>query len=1035
MIEGISRQFLNPDNRYRGKPFWAWNGKLDRDELIRQIHIIKDMGFGGFFMHSRVGLATEYMGGEWMDLIGACADEAAGLGLEAWLYDEDRWPSGTAGGMVTQYPEYRLKFLSLQVIPMEQFRWEEGVVAAFSCGLEGVSFFDCHRIFPENAPEPSAGRSALLFKVVEAAKSGFYNGYTYVDTLNGEATAKFIELTHEKYRKWFGQRFGKDLIGIFTDEPHRGALLDGFSTGLTNGQWCLPWTYTLFDEFRRKYGYDLMDRLPELFLKPGGIAVSQVKWNYVELLQQMFLDNYAKPIHQWCKENNLLLTGHVLHEDSLTAQTAMCGSVMRYYEHMDVPGVDVLTENNSCFWIVKQLASAARQLGQSELLSELYGCTGWHMGFEGHKNVGDWQALLGINVRCQHLLWYTMEGEAKRDCPGSIFYQSAWWRDYAFVETYFSRIGLAMSQGERKCEVLVINPVESVWCQVYCGWSSNLSTLSEPVKDLERQYAELFTWLSESRIDFDYADEEMLYRLWRVETDKEGRKALVVGKASYRLIIIAGMTTICSTTLEIVGKFIKAGGTVLFAGDPPGYVDALPSSEAIRLAHSAVHTAFDNESVLQTVMQTVQPDVMVTDTATGKPINDVWCQFRTDGSTCWLLALNINRRQSYGQVEIAVRAEGFVEEWRCDTGEQNRVQSRHYDGFNRFVTDFSAGGKRLFVLGPELRSLPYSVSWRETERRSLNGPFAYSLSEPNVCVLDFAEYSICGESWQKEQDILRIDRAVRDRFGMALRGGEMPQPWFSEGKPANPGGQIAIRFHFSINEKPAKRVLLGIERPELHSISINGRYISSDAVSGWWVDQCIKTLPVPDDFFVIGDNQIELDLHYSEDSGLEAIYLLGEFAVRLEGRMKTIEALPEMLLPGDLASHGLPFYSGAVLYNIPSQIRLEPDEHAFLCFGGMNAACVNVSAAEAGRKTIAWQPYEADITKPARVGAELNVETVLTRRNTFGPLHEIPWKAHGYSNGNFITDGDRYSEAYLLAPSGLPDEIWVSIRKEHLSDK
>lgn len=55
-------EFQKPSAAWRGKPFWSWNGRLELDELIRQIHVLKDMGMGGFFMHSRIGLATEYLG-------------------------------------------------------------------------------------------------------------------------------------------------------------------------------------------------------------------------------------------------------------------------------------------------------------------------------------------------------------------------------------------------------------------------------------------------------------------------------------------------------------------------------------------------------------------------------------------------------------------------------------------------------------------------------------------------------------------------------------------------------------------------------------------------------------------------------------------------------------------------------------------------------------------------------------------------------------------------------------------------------------
>ena len=41
--------------------------------------------------------------------------EAEKLNMRAWLYDEDRWPSGAAGGLVTKNKEFRIRYL----IPVE----------------------------------------------------------------------------------------------------------------------------------------------------------------------------------------------------------------------------------------------------------------------------------------------------------------------------------------------------------------------------------------------------------------------------------------------------------------------------------------------------------------------------------------------------------------------------------------------------------------------------------------------------------------------------------------------------------------------------------------------------------------------------------------------------------------------------------------------------------------------------------------------------------------------------------------------------
>src|SRR5699024_8334807 len=142
----------------------------------------------------------------------------------------------------------------------------------------------------------------------------------------------------------------------------------------------------------------------------------------------------------WCKEHGIVFTGHILHEDSLSIQTGLSGAMMRFYEYMDFPGIDDLTAHNNCYPAVIQCASAARQLGKPFVLGELCGCTGWDMPLSEFKRIGDWQALFGVNLRCPHLSWYTMEGEAKRDYPTSILHQNSWYKDWNGLETYFARI-------------------------------------------------------------------------------------------------------------------------------------------------------------------------------------------------------------------------------------------------------------------------------------------------------------------------------------------------------------------------------------------------------------------------------------------------------------------------------------------------------------------------------------------------------------------------------------------------------------------
>ena len=102
--------FENPDSRFRGLPFWAWNTDVTPEKVISQVAAFAEMGFGGFIIHSRKGLRTPYMGEHFMEMVALSIKEAKKLGLRVWLYDEDGWPSGSAGGKVTVEKKYRQKF-------------------------------------------------------------------------------------------------------------------------------------------------------------------------------------------------------------------------------------------------------------------------------------------------------------------------------------------------------------------------------------------------------------------------------------------------------------------------------------------------------------------------------------------------------------------------------------------------------------------------------------------------------------------------------------------------------------------------------------------------------------------------------------------------------------------------------------------------------------------------------------------------------------------------------------------------------------
>ena len=1016
-MNDMIKEFENPGMEWRGKPFWSWNGKLEKEELIRQIHIMKEMGLGGFFMHSRTGLITEYLGEEWFELINACADEAEKLGMESWLYDEDRWPSGTAGGMVTEHPEFRQKSIRLEVLKTNDFIWDEKYIGVWLCKLDNKTYSDLERVEKNSCICANDEKSVLAFSIEEMGRSNFYNGYTYVDTMNREATDYFLKITHDKYAEKCGERLGKSIKGIFTDEPHRGAVLDGFSMYCEDGEWRTPYTYVLFDEFKKRFGYDLIDYLPELFLIPEGKKVIQVKWHYIELLQQLFIENFAIPSREWCKKHNLILTGHVLHEDNLCAQTAMCGSMMRYYEHMDWPGVDVLSEGNKSFWIVKQLQSAARQLDRKWLLSELYGCTGWQMPFKGHKAVGDWQALFGINLRCHHLSWYSMQGEAKRDFPASILHQSPWYKEYESVETYFSRFGMLMAQGEPLCDVLVINSVESVWSQVHVGWSSILIAQDDNVKKLQQDYEDLFYWLLTSQIDFDYGDEEMMSRLSKVENDNGNGVKLCVGKMKYKTVVIGQLTTIRSTTLKILEEFAKNGGKVIFAGDVPKYVDAVESDTVNDNLDIMELVPFEKKPLVKAVKNSITAAVEIINTESGETYSDIFSQVRRTDEELIFAALNVNREEGHKNVTIRIKGSGIVEEWDCLNGIQAQIDTVNENGWLEFKADFLPAGEKIYILKKE-SSAAIECKYKKAKEIEICGPFDYKLEDPNICVLDLAEWKIeSDKEWKPLTEVLKIDQAVRNKFDLPLRSGEMLQPWYVAKNGIDKFQKIDLKFYFNIETMPEK-IDLVLEEASNYIVKVNGKELKLENVKQDWIDKAFYRTEIPKDYLLNGVNEIQLETLFTANSNIEAIYLLGDFGVELDAIKKTLTKLPAKVTVGDLTMQRMPFYSGGITYFVElPDINIVKNSRVNLKLNKLSAACAVIDI-KGKEKIIGWDPYKADITE-IRSEERIAVKAILTRRNTFGPLHQLDDNVISYGPTNFITDGEKFTNEYILYPSGL----------------
>lgn len=981
-MDDLIQNFEDPPIEYRAKPFWAWNGKLEETELLRQIDTFQKMGFGGFFMHSRTGLETGYLSEEWFALTDACAREAFAKGMEPWLYDEDRWPSGSAGGLVTREGKYRRKYLTLT---LDEERNSQPPLAEFGAVCKGLSLSPGYRQLLPGAAL-GEGERRLTFRLHTMAPQSVYNGFADADRISREATERFLDITHRQYQHRCGAF--SHICGIFTDEPHRGMVFSEFSDGGEDKNWSLPWTDDLPQMFEARYQEQLLPRLPELFLQLSGEKVAKIKWQYMELLQELFEDRFLRPIQTWAHSCGKKTTGHFLHEDSLTAQAVPTGSLMRCYAYLDEPGMDNLTEGNFTPWAVKQLESAARQLGKEKKLSELYGGTGWQMSFPDYKYVGDWQTILGINVRCPHLAWYTMAGQAKRDYPGSFLHQATWWQEYEALESYFARLSCLVSQGTPVCDTLVLHPVESLWYQIRPGWAEGLDAADPSIQRLEKHFKTLFHWLMASQVDFDYGDEGLLERYAAVSGS-----TLRVGKMVYRRLILSGCPCIRESTYRLICQFQNAGGEVVCIGQPPQYIAGAADDRCRRLGR---YIPMNKKSAMA-YFQSIPKPVSIGDASAQEML---YLQTRQTGQGLFALLWNKSRTKSLHQVPIHI-PEGFSAQlWDCGVGERRQLETP-------LCLDFAPGQERVLYLSNQKKQEKFLTkpSLGEPVCPRLTG---YRLDEPNVLPLDRAALYLEGRLLSEEGEILCLDRQLRLALGLETRSGESVQPWARAGETPM-RVPIKLRWRVTMEKIPQEPIRLAMEPLPEAALWINGIPVPLEETGDRWVDSCFRVCPLPREVWKQGENILELTGCYGADCGLEAMFLLGQFGVWLREGRPHIGALPPHLHPGNLVSQGLPFYGGKVRYDYAaiSQGRY------LLKMPKIGGACAVARWGNQSRPLL-W-PWQ-EVTLSLEAGQEWTLEVVLTRRNTFGPLHQFPRK-QPYIAPDSFENGT--APDYSLYPTGL----------------
>jgi hypothetical protein len=1003
-FEQLISEFSAPSAEYRPAPFWVWNKDVSRSDIDRTLHEYKDAGFGGVFLHPRYGLLTEYLSPEWFELVKYSVEVAGKLDLRLWIYDENSYPSGFAGGYVNeQMPEsfnqgVRLVPEVMSILTIDKnkrikyvFKKEEG---------------KWQNITATASAETGSAGEFIVLKLEDYERSAWYGGYSYVDLLVKGVTEKFIDITFTGYKKSVGDEFGKTVMGIFSDEPHVSTDVEG----------AIRWTPDLASHFRELQGYDLEPDMISLLDETGNWM--KTRHDYYATILDMFINRWSVPMSSFCRENNLSWTGH--YWDHAWPAPAEGPDNMAMYAYHQVPGIDLLYNSQVIrpdqfgnIRVVKELSSAANQFGRQRALCEMYGGSGWEFRFEEMKRNGDWAYVLGVNFMNQHLSYMSLAGDRKFDYPQSFGPYAPYWKQYHYQNDYFGRLSAALSSGKQINRILILEPTTTAWMY----FSPDTNRVNKRFKEINPAFRGMLSLLEENRIEYDLGSEHIIREYGRISG-----KTFCVNKSSYDLVIVPDvMDNLEPSTYDLLRKYVSNGGRVLQIGEGAKYLAAEPSEKLAELASEKtwIKSPLLTGEIIDTLLS--DPDLNVAVTGSGLLFHHR--RRLQDGE---LVFFSNFSPDSISSAEVTIKG-ASVEELSPETGKEVPLYYTKSGDKVTFHLKLSPSGSFMVYVFKD-KVVKSANEDREKVRRPVSGSETeISRTGPNILNLDYLKLKI-GNGPETEMYFKHASDSVYRYFGF-VNG----NPWFRSSqfrteildkeKNYKKGDRFEVSYNFEIGEGVRyEGMKLVVERPWLYTVTLNGVLIQP--VKGeYWLDP---------DFYIFdvekqlkrGNNTVSLVADpFSVNCETEPVYILGNFGLE-PASVGWKMAAPAHLSFGSWKAQGMPFYGQSVKYTKRVNVIKSGNFELELPAWSGTVAAVKVNSKEVG--IIYSKPYV--LTTKLNPG-ENSIEIFVTGslKNTLGPHHVRYPDGVGGRPANFINAPDKQPDgnSYSLIDYGLMEDFKI----------
>ncbi|HBL77151.1 MAG: hypothetical protein A2W90_18725 [Bacteroidetes bacterium GWF2_42_66] len=962
--EQLISVFPDPPSEYRSAPFWVWNNDVSKEDIDRTLNDYKEAGIGGAFIHPRYGLMTEYLSDEWFDLVKYARDVAKKLDMKLWIYDENSFPSGFAGGHVNeQMPESYNQGSSLSAVEMSKLSLDENQRVKYVFKNGNGEWQD---ITASAAAENGSSGKYIVFVLRDFEKSKWYAGYSYVDLLMKGVTEKFIEVTYTGYKNSVGEDFGKTISGVFTDEPHTNP----------GGANRIRWTPDLASRFREMHGYDFESNIIGLVEETGDWM--KLRHDYQATILDLFIERWSKPMSAYCRENNLHFTGHYWEHG--WPKLADGPDNMAMYAYHDIPGIDLLYNSEierpdqfGNIRSVKELSSVANQFGRSRALSEAYAGSGWEFRFDEMKRSGDWAYVLGVNFLNQHLSLISLTGDRKHDYPQSFAAHAPYWKQYRYQADYFGRLSLALSAGKQKNRVLVLEPTTTAW-MYYSPKSDKINTR---FNDINPAFRGLLGLLEKEQVEYDLGCENIIRDHGKVTGEK-----FHVNQRSYDIVIVPDvMDNFEEATFRLLQKYVLNGGKVIQLGEGAKYVAAESSEELTKLTTQKSWIKYPVLTPQIISQSLIENDFRMRVEETGGQLYHHRRQMK-DGQVLFFSNFSLDNNS---EAQVSVKG-ASVEEISAESGKiLPMAYQKSGDKVIFPVKLYPSGSFMVYVHhekvvepAPEKVVTRVPVSGSETKITCLG---------PNAITRDYLKLKI-GNGPETDVYFRTASDSVYRHFGFPegniwFKSVQFKTEFLDRDKDYKKGDRFEVVYNFQIGEGiDYTGMKLVVERPWLYTVFLNGTVIQPEEGKSW-LDPDFHVFNV-EKLLKKGSNEVRLVADpFSVNCETEPVYLMGNFGLESVKHGWKLVA-PKPLTFGSWKDQGMPFYGDGVKYSKTIQADKPGMFEIELPSWSGTVASVNINDKEVG--IIQAKPY---IFKTELNQGENMIDVIVigSLKNTLGPHH------------------------------------------------